>query len=279
MPSTPPPQSDVSARRVRPVRVVGGLLVAALGALAVAGLYVVAVSGSTGRALDQSLRELVSDAGSGADGRAAALLDLVSPLSVAAVLAVLVAVAAVRGRIARGITVVAVVLVAQVITQAMKALLPGAGGAGNSLPSGHVTVVTSLVAAALLVLPGLLRPLVALGGAAVVAVIGGSTIVVGWHRPSDVVAAVAVVLGVAGVVLAMEELLRRTPVGPAQAGPAPFGAAPLDRGPLSPEPSRPRAGSLRPVAPGFARTPAATVPMGAPRGRTTAPARSAPAFR
>lgn len=64
----------------------------------------------------------------------------------------------------------------------------------NSLPSGHTTVAASVSVALLLTVPRLARPWVALFGAAYTAATGISTLVGQWHRPSDVVAAVLVVL-------------------------------------------------------------------------------------
>jgi hypothetical protein len=67
--------------------------------------------------------------------------------------------------------------------------------APNSLPSGHVCAVASLVLAALLVLPSAIRPLLAVPGAVWVTLTGVSTIIAGWHRVSDIVAAQLVCLG------------------------------------------------------------------------------------
>ncbi len=67
-------------------------------------------------------------------------------------------------------------------------------GTLNSLPSGHTTVVASAVGAALLVAPGVLRPVVALAGGFATTLTGASTIVAGWHRPADVMAALAISL-------------------------------------------------------------------------------------
>jgi membrane-associated phospholipid phosphatase len=64
----------------------------------------------------------------------------------------------------------------------------------NSLPSGHTTVAASVSVALLLAVPRLARPWVALFGAGYTAATGISTLVGQWHRPSDVVAAVLVVL-------------------------------------------------------------------------------------
>jgi membrane-associated phospholipid phosphatase len=63
----------------------------------------------------------------------------------------------------------------------------------NSLPSGHTTFAAAVSLAALLAVPARLRPAVAVAGAAYTAVTGVATLVVRWHRPSDVVAAVLVV--------------------------------------------------------------------------------------
>jgi hypothetical protein len=64
----------------------------------------------------------------------------------------------------------------------------------NTLPSGHVTVVAAAWAALLLVVPRGWRPATALAGAAVTCAMSLATIADRWHRPSDVVAAVLVVV-------------------------------------------------------------------------------------
>lgn len=64
----------------------------------------------------------------------------------------------------------------------------------NTLPSGHVTVVAAAWAALLLVTPRGWRPVAALAGAAVTCAMGLATIADRWHRPSDVVAGVLVVV-------------------------------------------------------------------------------------
>lgn len=64
----------------------------------------------------------------------------------------------------------------------------------NTLPSGHTTVAASVSIALLLVVPRRLRPLVAVLGAGYTAATGLGTLIGRWHRPSDVIAAVLVVL-------------------------------------------------------------------------------------
>lgn len=76
---------------------------------------------------------------------------------------------------------------------------------GNSFPSGHTTVAAAAVVALVLTAPRSARPWLALAGSVAAAVTGGATLVMGWHRPSDIVGAflVAVFFGLlAAAVLA-----------------------------------------------------------------------------
>lgn len=73
----------------------------------------------------------------------------------------------------------------------------------NTLPSGHVTVVVAAWAALLLVVPRGWRPLTALGGAVAAGAMGLATLGDRWHRPSDVVAAVLVVVAWAALACAV----------------------------------------------------------------------------
>ncbi len=76
-------------------------------------------------------------------------------------------------------------------------------GTLNSFPSGHTTVTTSLVFAALLVVPNSWRWLVQLVGSLAVGVVGTGTVVARWHHPSDVVAGLGVTLAWGALVLAL----------------------------------------------------------------------------
>jgi membrane-associated phospholipid phosphatase len=81
----------------------------------------------------------------------------------------------------------------------------------NSLPSGHVTLVASLGVALVLVAPRLLAPFAVLAALAVTALAGVATMLAGWHRPSDVVAALGVVAATTGAVTLGAALLRARP--------------------------------------------------------------------
>jgi membrane-associated phospholipid phosphatase len=69
--------------------------------------------------------------------------------------------------------------------------------AANSLPSGHVSAVAALAAAAWLVAPATLRPVLTVLGTAAVAATATATLALGWHRPSDALASVVLAVGLA----------------------------------------------------------------------------------
>lgn len=66
--------------------------------------------------------------------------------------------------------------------------------APNSFPSGHTAAAASVAFALVMVLPQAVRGTVALAGAGYVAVIAIATVWAAWHRPSDTVAALLIVL-------------------------------------------------------------------------------------
>lgn len=66
---------------------------------------------------------------------------------------------------------------------------------GNSLPSGHATLAATAAVVLLLTAPVRWRPLAALAGAVLTAVISSAAFLEAWHRPSDMVAAIAVAAG------------------------------------------------------------------------------------
>ncbi|RLZ03154.1 hypothetical protein CWC38_07330 [Kocuria tytonicola] len=67
--------------------------------------------------------------------------------------------------------------------------------ASNSFPSGHTTAAASLLMAALLVAPAHRRARTGRWGAFLAALVGMSTVLNGWHRPTDAVAALLIVAG------------------------------------------------------------------------------------
>lgn len=173
------------------------MVLAATAALAVWLTYRGLVTSPTGQRLDQ-LAMVGSMAAAPADAtHLRHLLHAVSVPSVAVAIAALTAVAARRSRPELGAAAAAMVAGANLTTQALKHWLrrPDLQGLGhaNSFPSGHVTVVASLAAGALLVSAPRAQPAVAAAGVAATAITAVATVALGWHRPSDVVGAVGVV--------------------------------------------------------------------------------------
>ncbi|MFD7021232.1 phosphatase PAP2 family protein [Promicromonospora sukumoe] len=129
------------------------------------------------------------------------VLGVVSNSFIGLGLAVAVVLALARGRWWLAAQVVILVAGANLTTQVLKhvvldrpALLDTARADINTLPSGHTTVAASIAAGLLIAVPRRWRPLVAIAGAAYTAATGVSTLIGQWHRPSDVVAAILVVL-------------------------------------------------------------------------------------
>lgn len=129
------------------------------------------------------------------------VLGVVSNSFVGLGLAVAVVLALARGRWWLAAQVAILVAGSNLTTQVLKhlvldrpALLDVARADINTLPSGHTTVAASVAAGLLIAVPRRWRPVVAVAGAAYTAATGVSTLIGQWHRPSDVVAAVLVVL-------------------------------------------------------------------------------------
>lgn len=153
---------------------------------------------------------------------ASATLANVSLTAAAAVALGLAALGFVRGGIGLAAALFVMVAGANLTTQALKEVLErpnllgrAAYAVGNSFPSGHVTLVASLGFACILVAPRAMRTPVAIGVSLVVAAVGVSTIMSGWHRLADVVGGILVALAwtsfvTAVLVLAQGWMPRRT---------------------------------------------------------------------
>ncbi len=199
-PSGPAGRARVDEPRAR----TGARAVAALVALvafgAAAATYRLFVTTASGQQVD----ELAFAGAQHGQGRlwavAEPVLDVVSVAFVVIAIGAAMLVAVVRRRWVLAVQVAALVVGANVTTQLLKHqllerpdLLPGWNGP-NTLPSGHTTVAASVSAALLIATPRGWRPAVAVGGVVYTAATGVSTLVGQWHRPSDVVAALLVVL-------------------------------------------------------------------------------------
>lgn len=174
-----------------------------------------------GQSLDQAAMDIVVG-DEATTRRLVGVLGNVSLGSIAVAVLVLVGVAVIRERYAAAAAAAALVLGANVTTQMMKALTERADHGYltvESFPSGHATVVVSLVFAALLVAPDAARTTVSLVGSGAITVTAAATLVASWHRPSDIVGALLVCLVWGTTVLAAWSLLRGGMAGAAPARP------------------------------------------------------------
>lgn len=195
--------TDPRTRSTRYLRTSGWL--ALLGGVAGTALLTwFAVLTLPGQELDQRAMTAVT-AGRDAQLWVLSLLGRVSIGAVLLVVAVCVVLAVVRRQLPAAAAAVLVIGGANVTTQLLKRVVidrPDLGlevGLMNSLPSGHTTVVASSAAALAFVAPRALTPLVAAFAAFASALTGASTVVAGWHRPSDVLAAFTVTLAWTGL--------------------------------------------------------------------------------
>ncbi|MFI7483670.1 phosphatase PAP2 family protein [Kocuria sp. M1R5S2] len=189
----------------RPAPTVVQALVHVLGAAAMFGaaylVGAVALTTTTGQWLDELAFQQAKGAFPDLSVRAQQLLDLV-PWAVGTASALCLAVLAVRSRrLVPVVTGAAVVVLSNLTVQLLKRVLlekPDLGvqeTAVNSFPSGHTAAAAAAVAVVLLAAPARSRPVVALLGAGATTATGVATLLNGWHRPSDVVAALLVVAG------------------------------------------------------------------------------------
>lgn len=184
---------------------------------AVCGAAVVLMArGAVGTASGQRLDQLTLSGSRNHDGLLSRIAELavetVSMPVIIALFALTAVIALLRRRPALLLPLASLVLGANLTTQVIKHLLvsrevlgPGIEPTTNSFPSGHSTLAATMMIALVLV-AGRARPLVAPLGLLWSGAAGIGTLVTGWHRPSDVIGAIAVsaawtflVLGVDGL--------------------------------------------------------------------------------
>lgn len=186
---------------MQPVSRVFALLVAGLAGLGVWVTWRVFVTTATGQRIEEAAHAGATFGQNRVIELAEPVLELVSLSFVVLGVAVATVIAMLRRRFTLALQAVVLVLGANLATQVLKRVVlfrPEADGhVLNTLPSGHTTVAASFAAALVLVAPPWARPLLAVAGAAYAALTGVSTMALQWHRPSDVIAAVLVVLALA----------------------------------------------------------------------------------
>lgn len=193
----------MTTRRPLPTapEVLGHVLGAAALWGAAAAVGFVALRTTTGQWLDERALRQAHNAFPGLSERTGQLLDQL-PWAVGLVCAVCLVVLAVRSRrLAPAVLGAAVVVLSNATVQLLKRVVLDKPDLGvqetlaNSFPSGHTAAAAAAVAVVVLAAPARYRPVVALLGAGATTVAGVATMLNGWHRPSDIVAAVLVVTG------------------------------------------------------------------------------------
>lgn len=181
------------------------MLLGAAGVLALVATVRFALWSNAGQSWDQHALTSVY-AGPEAKRHLLGLLGYVSIGTAAAALVICAVLAVIQGRFHLAVAAAVIIAGANVTTQLLKHNILERPDLGfttlNSLPSGHTTVVTSVVLATLLVAPGPLRTVFTIAGSFAVTLTGASTVVAGWHRPGDIMAALAVCLIWSSVVAA-----------------------------------------------------------------------------
>jgi membrane-associated phospholipid phosphatase len=159
------------------------------------------------------------------------ILNATTLSSLVLVCVVAAAVGVVRKRADLAIAAAVLVLASNGTTQLLKDGLPRPTLDGltypNSLPSGHTTAAASVAFALVLVLPSAVRGPAALAGAGYTATIAIGTVWARWHRPSDIIAALLVVLAWGAIAVLGVRLLRVARQSAAPARPSRIGTLPL----------------------------------------------------
>ncbi|ATG51065.1 phosphatidic acid phosphatase [Brachybacterium vulturis] len=188
------------------------LLAAAVSVLAVVALARTAVGTASGQRLDQ----LVSSGAKGHDGRLSHYAEIavgtVSLPVIGALLVLAVLLVLLRRRPGLLLPIGTLVLGANLTTQLIKRVLltrevlgPGIEVTPNSFPSGHTTLAATAMIA-LVLAGGRARVVLAPLGVVWTTAAGIGTLVVGWHRPSDVIGAITVVAAWTFLTLALDGL-------------------------------------------------------------------------
>ena len=162
------------------------------------GLYVLLVQNSGGRRLDEWLFNAVPRRHSILFRLAGAAIGS-EPLWVLVGLGAAVMVGLRKGRLRQLVVGAGMAAASVALGELFKRVLlsrPSAGAAtaaSNSFPSGHVVVVTAAVVAVGFVAGPRWRRVVLVAGSLLCVLVGMSTMVQQWHRPSDVLSAYALV--------------------------------------------------------------------------------------
>ena len=193
---------------------VAGLTTTVLAAFGVWLTWRIFVGSAAGQRVDQAVFDGATFGRTRLWAVAEPVLEVISVPYIAFVLVLAVVIAIARRRWALAAQVALLMGGANLTTQLLKYVVLDRADLGstyagaNTLPSGHTTAAASVSAALVFVVPPRGRPWAAVLGAVYTAGTGVSTLIGRWHRPSDVVAAVLVVLAWSGLACAFAAVSR-----------------------------------------------------------------------
>lgn len=163
-------------------------------------LYLAMVGTALGQQLDQAAMVRISAAAGSTTWAELTLLAVSAGSMLLATGLVIAAAAVLRGprhAVVGAVAAGTVVAVAELLKLVLDRPTFLAGAAGNSFPSGHVAAVAGLGVALVIAVPRGSRWLVTLLVAGPLAAVTGlATVVLEWHRPSDVVGSVLLAVAV-----------------------------------------------------------------------------------
>lgn len=162
--------------------------------------YALAVSSEVGQRIESLILEAATFS-----TEPPAPLGLVSLPFIAITLAVIGTVAWIQYGRSRAIIVIvtagAAILASQLLKSSLVRPYFAVDVLENSFPSGHMTVYVATVMALLAAVPRRFRGVVAVLGTALLAIVSAQLLWYGWHRPSDIIGAIALTSGVFGLSL------------------------------------------------------------------------------
>jgi membrane-associated phospholipid phosphatase len=184
-------------------RVKTPLLAAAACALAIAPLAVIAYAWGPFQSVDLRILLHLRHEEGPLHALAAAFVNLGDLAALLVLLAAVCVIGLRSGRRREMVAAIVVVAGANLTTQLLKTTLEHARHKAfehgielpwpNSFPSGHTTAAASIAVALLLVVPVAHRLSAVVAGAALIAVVGFSVVILAWHYPSDVLGGLLVV--------------------------------------------------------------------------------------
>ena len=206
-PRTRPPLRPHGPGDARSIRLALRLLALGLASFGVVVVtYVLSAQTARGQRVENAVFGLRRNQLRGGTTSATELLATVSVWSLVAAIAAVMAVALARGRPRLALGAGAVIGVSILTTEVLKKIVlprphldPNAPPwlLGNVFSSGHTTIAVATAVAFVLVVPHRWRGPAALLGGAYAAALGAATLEAGWHRTSDAIGAVFLVLGMA----------------------------------------------------------------------------------